>query len=59
MAQLKKLSLRICMVKCLERVKPQEEFIVLCLEDCNDRSNATTRRVVMQIDPEFSKTVVF
>lgn len=26
-----------------------KEFIVLCLEDCNDWSNATTRRVVMQV----------
>nr|GMD88323.1 dynamin-like protein ARC5 isoform X1 [Ipomoea batatas] len=34
------------------------EFIILCLEDCNDWSNATTRRVVMQIDPELSRTVV-
>nr|GEV00612.1 dynamin-like protein ARC5 isoform X2 [Tanacetum cinerariifolium] len=37
---------------------PGLEFIVLCLEDCNDWSNATTRRVVMQIDPELSRTVV-
>ena len=25
-----------------------KEFIILCLEDCSDWSNATTRRVVMQ-----------
>ncbi|CAK9140462.1 unnamed protein product [Ilex paraguariensis] len=35
-----------------------KEFIILCLEDCNDWSNASTRRVVMQIDPELSRTVV-
>ncbi|KAJ9561312.1 hypothetical protein OSB04_006472 [Centaurea solstitialis] len=46
-------------VESLVRAKMQhKEFIVLCLEDCNDWSNATTRRVVMQIDPELSRTVV-
>lgn len=41
------------------RAKMQhKEFIILCLEDCSDWSNATTRRVVMQIDPELSRTVV-
>ncbi|XP_076960268.1 dynamin-like protein ARC5 [Bidens hawaiensis] len=45
-------------VESLVRAKMQhKEFIVLCLEDCNDWSNATTRRV-MQIDPELSRTVV-
>jgi hypothetical protein len=29
----------------------QREFIILCLEDCSDWSNATTRRVVMQVMP--------
>lgn len=27
----------------------QKEYIILCLEDSNDWSNATTRRVVMQV----------
>ncbi|XP_059297108.1 dynamin-like protein ARC5 isoform X2 [Lycium ferocissimum] len=46
-------------VESLVRAKMQHrEFIILCLEDCNDWSNATTRRVVMQIDPELSRTVV-
>lgn len=36
----------------------QKEMIILCLEDCSDWSNATTRRVVMQMDPEMSRTVV-
>ncbi|GAQ80690.1 dynamin family protein [Klebsormidium nitens] len=36
----------------------QREFIILCLEDCSDWSNATTRRVVMQMDPELTRTVV-
>lgn len=46
-------------VDSLVRAKMQhKEFIILCLEDCNDWSNATTRRVVMQIDPELSRTVV-
>ena len=32
------------------RAKMQhKEFIILCLEDCSDWSNATTRRVVMQV----------
>ncbi|PKI37811.1 hypothetical protein CRG98_041761 [Punica granatum] len=46
-------------VESLVRAKMQhKEFIILCLEDCSDWSNATTRRVVMQIDPELSRTVV-
>ena len=27
----------------------QREYIILCLEDTNDWSNATTRRLVMQV----------
>ncbi|XP_010269088.1 PREDICTED: dynamin-like protein ARC5 isoform X2 [Nelumbo nucifera] len=43
----------------LIRAKMQhKELIILCLEDCSDWSNATTRRVVMQIDPELSRTVI-
>ncbi|KAL1328165.1 hypothetical protein AAHE18_13G354700 [Arachis hypogaea] len=46
-------------VESLVRAKMQhKEFIILCLEDCSDWSNATTRRVVMQIDPELSRTVI-
>ncbi|GAV89980.1 Dynamin_N domain-containing protein [Cephalotus follicularis] len=46
-------------VESLVRGKMQhKEFIILCLEDCNDWSNATTRRVVMQVDPELSRTVI-
>ncbi|KAL7235909.1 hypothetical protein ACSBR1_019235 [Camellia fascicularis] len=46
-------------VDSLVRAKMQhKEFIILCLEDCNDWINATTRRVVMQIDPELSRTVI-
>lgn len=37
-------------VESLVRTKMQHrEFIILCLEDCSDWSNATTRRVVMQV----------
>lgn len=36
----------------------QKEYIILCLEDSNDWSNATTRRLVMQVDPTLSRTVV-
>lgn len=37
-------------VESLVRAKMQHrEFIILCLEDCSDWSNATTRRVVMQV----------
>ncbi|XP_026445736.1 dynamin-like protein ARC5 isoform X2 [Papaver somniferum] len=47
------------LVESLVRAKMQhKEFIILCLEDCSDWSNATTRRVVMQIDPELSRTVI-
>lgn len=46
-------------VESLVRSKMQhKEFIILCLEDCSDWSNATTRRIVMQIDPELSRTVI-
>lgn len=46
-------------VEALVRAKMQhKEFIILCLEDCSDWSNATTRRIVMQIDPELARTVV-
>ncbi|KAF1876522.1 hypothetical protein Lal_00021236, partial [Lupinus albus] len=46
-------------VESLVRAKMQhKEFIILCLEDCSDWSNATTRRIVMQIDPELSRTVI-
>ncbi|KAK1299844.1 Dynamin-like protein ARC5 [Acorus calamus] len=46
-------------VEALVRAKMQhKEFIILCLEDCCDWSNATTRRIVMQIDSELSRTVV-
>ncbi|KAF3781643.1 Dynamin-like protein, partial [Nymphaea thermarum] len=40
------------------RMLQHKEFIILCLENCSDWSNATTRWVVMQIDPELSRTVV-
>lgn len=37
-------------VESLVRTKMQhKEFIILCLEDCSDWSNAMTRRVVMQV----------
>ncbi|KAE8672759.1 Dynamin-like protein ARC5 [Hibiscus syriacus] len=46
-------------VESLVRTKMQhKEFIILCLEDCSDWSNAMTRRVVMQVDPELSRTVI-
>ncbi|KAJ0088426.1 hypothetical protein Patl1_33021 [Pistacia atlantica] len=48
-------------VESLVRAKMQHrEFIILCLEDCNDWSNATTRRVVMQVCAEFhsSKQII-
>ncbi|KAK1564410.1 hypothetical protein Q3G72_002658 [Acer saccharum] len=46
-------------VESLVRTKMQHrEFIILCLEDCNDWINATTRRVVMQVDPELTRTVI-
>ncbi|KXZ51508.1 hypothetical protein GPECTOR_12g471 [Gonium pectorale] len=34
------------------------EYVILCLEDCSDWSNATTRRLVMQVDPNLSRTVL-
>lgn len=36
----------------------QKEYIILCLEDSNDWSNATTRRLVMQVDPSLTRTVI-
>ncbi|KAJ7560352.1 hypothetical protein O6H91_04G126000 [Diphasiastrum complanatum] len=46
-------------VEILVRSKMQhKEFIILCLEDCSDWTNATTRRTVLQVDPELSRTVI-
>ncbi|XP_039117129.1 dynamin-like protein ARC5 [Dioscorea cayenensis subsp. rotundata] len=46
-------------VEALVRAKMQQkEYIILCLEDCSDWSNATTRRIVMQVDPELSRAVI-
>jgi GTPase SAR1 family protein len=46
-------------VEALVRAKMQhKEFIILCLEDSSDWSNATTRSIVMQIDPELSRTAI-
>ncbi|KAG8093430.1 hypothetical protein GUJ93_ZPchr0012g19473 [Zizania palustris] len=48
-----------CAVETLVRAKIQhKETIILCLEDCSDWSNATTRRVVMQVDPDLTRTVL-
>lgn len=34
------------------------EYIILCLEDNSDWNNATTRRLVMKVDPSLSRSVV-
>ncbi|KAF0888179.1 hypothetical protein E2562_010867 [Oryza meyeriana var. granulata] len=48
-----------CAVEALVRAKiKHKETIILCLEDCSDWSNATTRRVVMQVDPDLARTVL-
>lgn len=36
----------------------QQDHIILCLEDSSDWSNATTRRLVMNADPELRRTVL-
>lgn len=46
-------------VEAMVRAKmEQREYIILCLEDTNDWSNATTRRLVMAVDPHLARTVV-
>ena len=46
-------------VEALVRSKmEQREYIVLCLEDTADWGNATTRKFVMQVDPNLERTVV-
>jgi len=46
-------------VEAMVRAKmEQKEYIILCLEDSNDWSNATTRRLVMAVDPTLRRTVV-
>ena len=46
-------------VEAMVRAKmEQKEYIILCLEDSNDWSNATTRRLVMSVDPSLNRTVV-
>ncbi|VAI15060.1 unnamed protein product [Triticum turgidum subsp. durum] len=48
-----------CAVEALVHAKiHHKETIILCLEDCSDWSNATTRRVVMQVDPDLVRTVL-
>lgn len=36
----------------------QQEYIILCLEDASDWTNATTRKLVMQVDPNLDRTVI-
>ena len=36
----------------------RRDFIILCLEDTSDWGNATTRRLVMAVDPDFRRTVL-
>eukprot|EP00877_Chromochloris_zofingiensis_P009448 jgi/Chrzof1/4757/Cz14g25040.t1 len=36
----------------------QREYIIMCLEDTSDWNNATTRKIVMQVDPNLSRTVL-
>jgi hypothetical protein len=46
-------------VETLVRAKMQQrDYIILCLEDNSDWNNATTRRVVLDCDPELRRTVV-
>ena len=46
-------------VEAMVRAKmEQREYIILCLEDSSDWSNATTRRFVMGVDPTLARTVV-
>ncbi len=35
-----------------------KEYIVLCVEDTNDWRHATTRNLVMQVDPQLARTVL-
>ena len=47
------------MVENLVQAKMQSnDYIILCLEDNSDWSNATTRKAVMECDPELRRTVV-
>lgn len=36
----------------------QRDYIILCLEDNSDWSNSTTRRMVLEADPELRRTVM-
>ena len=36
----------------------QRDYIILCLEDSSDWSNATTRRLVLEADPDLRRTVM-
>eukprot|EP00793_Prasinoderma_coloniale_P002129 PRCOL_00002637-RA len=40
------------------RKMKQKEYIMLCLEDSSDWSNATTRSLVMNVDPDLQRTVI-
>jgi hypothetical protein len=41
----------------LNKIKCQD-YIILCVEDTTDWKHATTRNVVMQADPDLSRTVL-
>jgi hypothetical protein len=46
-------------VEALVRAKlERRDYIILALEDSSDWGNATTRRLVMQVDPELKRTVL-
>lgn len=46
-------------VEALVRSKMERrDFIILCLEDTSDWNNATTRRLVLQVDPELRRSVL-
>ena len=46
-------------VEALVRSKMERrDFIILCLEDTSDWGNATTRRLVLQVDAELRRTVL-
>ncbi|EFJ48795.1 dynamin-related GTPase [Volvox carteri f. nagariensis] len=57
----KNCALQACAAQVEEIVRSKAqvpEYVILCLEDCSDWSNATTRRLVMQVDPNLSRTVL-
>eukprot|EP00240_Pyramimonas_obovata_P003576 CAMPEP_0118946316 /NCGR_PEP_ID=MMETSP1169-20130426/44011_1 /TAXON_ID=36882 /ORGANISM="Pyramimonas obovata, Strain CCMP722" /LENGTH=824 /DNA_ID=CAMNT_0006892251 /DNA_START=57 /DNA_END=2531 /DNA_ORIENTATION=- len=42
----------------IKKKMENKDYIILCLEDTSDWSNATTRNLVLEVDPDLHRTVI-